>query len=121
MKCKCDDLPAVFNIETFPHGLTDHLELVDQTNWLTLRQCSNCVQFWQLDKIDRLQVSLAIKLETDSNWRDFDDRPVRFNYLISSRGRIAAEKCIMEGRNEHALNSLAHCVKHSFDYLGLRE
>ena len=121
IKCECDHLPNVFNIETYPQELVGHLELIDQTVWLTLQQCLNCKQLWQLDNIDRLQVNLAIKLNSDVNWRDFDDRPERLGHLISSRGGVSKEHCVMEGCNQHALKSLAHCPKHAFDHLGLRD
>lgn len=121
MTCECDHLPNVFNIETYPQGLTSHIELVDRTVWLTLQKCENCKQLWQLDNIDRLQVNLAIKFDKNVEWSDFDDKPSRFQYLIDSRGGVSEEICIMEGCKRQALKSLAHCPVHAFDHVGLRE
>jgi hypothetical protein len=121
MTCECDHLPSVLNLETYPHGLTGQLILIDRAAWLTLQKCENCDQLWQLDNIDRLQTNLAIKLDKNVEWRDFKDKPARYQYLIESRGGLSEKICIMEGCSQKALMSLAHCPFHAFDYLGLRE
>lgn len=121
MACECDQLPSVLDLKTYPHGLDNNLTPIDRTAWLTLQKCENCDQLWQLDNIDRLQTNLAIKLDTNVEWRDFDDRPYRYQYLIDSRGGLSEEICIMEGCQQKSLKSLAHCPFQAFDYLGLKE
>jgi hypothetical protein len=32
MSCECDRLPRIFNVETYPNSLANHVELVDQKN-----------------------------------------------------------------------------------------
>ncbi len=121
MTCECDHLPDVFNLETHPHCLMNHLELVDNTEWLTFQRCVDCGQTWQLDNIDRLQVNLAIKFDSNVDWRVFDDKPLRFKYLIDARGGLSGDTCVMEGCENLALKSLAYCPAHAFDYVGMRE
>lgn len=120
-KCECDDLPDVFNIKTYSHGLMNHIELVESSTWLTLQRCVACRQLWQLDNVDQLQVNLAIKVDSIVEWKDFDDKSARFQHLIDSRGGVSEKICIMEGCKRKALKSLAHCPFHAFDYVGLRE
>jgi len=123
MRCQCIQLPQIFNIENFSNRLMEYIELVGRKpeNWVELYECSICGQHWQIDLIDKLQVNCAIKIDNPGNWTDFDDNPIRFQYLIDSRGGLSENNCLMADCKNKALNSLAFCPKHAFEKLGLRE
>ena len=123
MNCECNQLPRIFNVERYPNRLMDHLELIDRkdSGWLKLYNCSVCGQYWQVDLIDRLQVNCAIKIDNPAEWQNFDDKPLRLQYLIDSRGGLSEEECVMAGCKNKALNSLAYCPKHAYENVGVRE
>ena len=123
MNCECNQLPRIFNVETYPNRLMAHLELIDKKDggWLSLYKCSVCAQYWQVDLIDWLQVNCAIRIDNPAEWHDFDDKPVRVQYLIDSRGGLSEEGCVMAGCKNRALQSLAYCPKHAYEDVGLRE
>ena len=123
MNCECNQLPRIFNVETYPNRLMAHLEPIARKDggWLRLYKCSVCGQHWQVDLIDRLQVNCAIRIDNPTEWRDFDDKPVRVQYLIDSRGGLSTEECLMARCKNKALQSLAYCPKHAYEDVGLRE
>jgi hypothetical protein len=123
MSCECSQLPQIFNIENYYSRLMTHLEIIDQKDggWLKLFKCSVCNQHWQVDLIDRLQVNCAIKIDDSVEWQNFDDKSIRIQYLISSRGGLSEEECVTAGCKNKALKSLAHCPKHAYENVGLRE
>lgn len=123
MNCECNQLPRIFNIETYRNRLMAHLVLTDQKEggWLRLYKCSVCDQYWQVDLIDRLQVNCAIRIDNPAAWQNFDDKPVRVQYLIDSRGGLSTDECVMAGCKNKALQSLAYCPQHAYEHVGLRE
>jgi hypothetical protein len=123
MNCECNQLPRIFNVETYPNRLMSHLELVNRkdSGWRELYKCSVCGQHWQVDVLDRLQVNCAIRIDNLDEWPDFDDKPVRVQYLIDSRGGLSEAECVMAGCKNKALQSLAYCPKHGYEDVGLRE
>jgi hypothetical protein len=123
MACECDHLPRIFNVETYPNTLANHVELVDQKDggWLKLYKCPVCGRYWQIDVIDRLQTNCAIRIDDPAGWHSFDDKPVRFQYLIDARGGLSDEDCIMAGCKNKALKSMSYCPRHAYEDVGLRE
>ncbi len=99
----------------------NEFDLVAQRPFLFLRGCGKCGQLWQFDLIDKYQTCLAIKIDTNVDWPTFDDKPVRLEYLIRSRGGVSDEECVMQGCKDFALYTLAYCPAHAFEYAGLRE
>jgi hypothetical protein len=47
--------------------------------WVTIARCNECQQVWRLDRPDRLQVDLAIKVPSadPAEWSSEEDRSVR--------------------------------------------
>ncbi len=123
MNCECKHLPRIFNVETYPNHLMNHLELIDRKDggWLNLHKCSVCGMHWQVDLIDRLQVNLAIRIDNPAEWQRFDDKPLRVQYLIDSRGGLSEDECAMAGCPNKTLKSLAYCPKHAYENIGLRQ
>ena len=119
--CECANLPETINLESSEARFADDLSTVNKKTWLTLAKCGACGQLWQLDLIDKLQTNLAIKVPTDIDWASFDDKPLRTNHLIRSRGGISDKPCIVQACQNLAINSLAYCPHHAFDYADLRE
>ena len=121
--CECDQLPTIFSVGTYPNALMNHIELVDRKDggWLKLYECSICGRYWQVDVIDRLQTNCAIRIDDRADWQSFDDKPMRVQYLINSRGGLSDEECIMAGCKNKALTSLSYCPKHAYEDVGLRE
>ncbi len=122
MDCECSQLPKIFNIETYPNSLMDCVELTEQKgSWLKLYKCLRCGQHWQIDAIDKLQVNCAIKINNPKEWKSFDDKPIRVQYLIDSRGGLSEEQCLMQDCKNKTLISLAYCPKHAYETLGIRQ
>jgi hypothetical protein len=114
-------LPSAVNIERLPGEWLDKLKKIDERPFLTLKRCGVCGQLWQLDLIDKLQTNLAIKFDNGCDWHEFDDTPFRIPYLIDSRGGVGDRTCIVQDCRNLALQRLAYCPGHAYDYVGLRE
>ena len=121
MECECYKLPRIFNEETHPNNLSTHVELVEEYDgWWKLYRCTICNQHWQIDVVDKLQVNCAIKIDKPAEWRTFSDKPIRMQYLISSRGGLSENECRMANCGNKALVSLEYCPEHAYS-IGLRE
>jgi hypothetical protein len=123
MVCECNQLPLIFNVETYSNRLMDHCNLVGQKEdgWLELYKCSVCDQYWQVDVTDKLQINCAVKIDNPANWQNFDDKAIRMQYLVDSRGGFSDEECVVAGCKNKALKSLVYCTKHAYENAGLRE
>jgi hypothetical protein len=117
--CSCRRLPAIFKIEDQGRFVSQLEEVDNRADWLQLYRCTDCGQHWQLDLPDKYQVSCAIKIEDPAHWQSFDDKPVRLQFLIESRGGLSQEECAKAGCSNRALKSLAFCPAHAYE-IGIR-
>jgi hypothetical protein len=85
--------------------------------WVTIARCNDCSQVWRVDRSDRLQVGLAIKVASanPAEWSEEDDRSARLAYLVESYGGESAQACEWAACPNHALCGVAFCGDHLFE------
>ena len=96
--CKCSEFGNFVKAsDSHPYfGALPEVATKDH-GWTSVRKCSQCGQHWQVDSWDKLQVNLAIKIDTPHNWENTDDQPLRLAALIEFRGGFTNEDCVWVG------------------------
>lgn len=120
-ECSCANLPKLVSgtDENLPvQGLEQ--VAVDPARWRTLYKCLCCGQHGQADVWDKYQTGLCIKVHDPGGWTEFEDQPLRLQFLIQSRGGLSSETCCWKGCESRALEGLAFCPEHAYWEMGLR-
>jgi hypothetical protein len=94
-------------------------DLIDDKNWYQLYQHKIDKTFWRLDKLDKYQEQLFVRLGTSDNWIDFDDKELRIELLLRTRG-LTNNKCIWQDCSKFSLQGLVYCERHAYENMGIR-
>ncbi len=113
MSCSCSKLPALVKMEA-NRELLIQLDELSTGNWDYLCRCRKCGQLWRIDECDKYQVQFAVKITDLSRWQEFDSEPLRKQYLIEARGRLAEEPCNWAGCDQQRVKGVAYCVDHLY-------
>ena len=110
--CQCSSFKVYVEIwyddaPSFDAGFTT----ISRRRVVELRRCDTCGMHWQVD-IGR--GGLAIRIEHPENWNEFDDRPVRLQYMIEQDGGLDEGKCIWAGCNRAPLKGCRFCPHHAY-------
>lgn len=95
-------------------------DLIEDKNWYQLFQHKIEKTFWRLDKYDKYQEQFFVRLDTSDNWINFDDKELRIDLLLRTRG-VSDNKCIWNSSNKLSLNGLTYCEKHAYNEIGIRK
>lgn len=95
-------------------------DLIDDKNWYQLYQHKIDKAFWRLDKWDKYQEQIFVRLDTSDDWIDFDDKELRIKLLLKTRG-VSDKKCIWKDCNKSALQGLVYCERHAYEEMGIRK
>ncbi len=116
MKCECSIHDDYVALTQGVGAFVAQFETVstDSQKWAKLYRCLNCNQHWQIDggaEIDR-RTPLAIKIPDHDSWQTFNDRPIRRQYFIDSRGGLTDEICHWEHCSNKCVNGIVFCPEH---------
>jgi len=95
-------------------------DLIDDKNWYQLYQNKIDKTFWRLEKWDKNQEQIFVRLDTSDNWIEFDDKEFRIILLLKSRG-ISDKKCIWKDCNKSSIQGLVYCERHAYEEMGIRK
>lgn len=110
--CKCSDFSRFVKASDADPYFRDLSQVaVKDADWTTLRRCTQCGQYWQVDSWDKLQVNLAIKIETPENWESNSDQHLRVDALMYFRGGVSEEECMWAGCTRKRLKGLVSCLE----------
>ena len=120
--CNCKNFPKYFKSDS-SDPYFKNFNRVDWKNdaWVQLVSCPNCNQLWQLDEWDKYQLGLAIKIDVKEEWKSYNDKQIRIEFLIQSRGGLSTDNCAWQGCTNKALKGLAYCPQCAYEKLKLRE
>ena len=114
----CDQLPEAFWLDhDYPRrAFTERLREIGTAGggWIVEAECRDCGQRWRLDRPDKYEVDLAIKVPNFKGWTDAADRKARLTYLARSFGGEGDTHCVWTGCSRHALRGIAMCVEHAY-------
>ena len=77
-------------------------------------QCKNCNQLYIVEPISR--GPLVVKVTSKSELIGFNEVPYRKEIMIKNYGGTSEIKCIQAGCKNKALNEVAFCIEHIFDW-----
>ena len=106
---------AILNI------IENEFDLIDENDWYQLYQNKAEKTFWRLDKSDKYQEQVFVRLSSNDNWTCFDDTDLRIELLQNSRGIEVSRKCIWKDCNSPSLKGLVYCAYHAFKEMGIRK
>ena len=116
--------PLSENIYYLDNKLIDKIQnefiLIAEKGWYELHQNKNDKSFWRLDKFDKLQQQCFVKLSSNDNWENFNDKDFRIELLAKSRG-LSDKNCIWKNCNDQSLNELVFCSRHAYEEMGIRK
>jgi hypothetical protein len=95
-------------------------DLIDDKSWYQLYQHKIDKTFWRLDKWDKYQEQFFVRLDTSESWTDFDDKELRIDLLLRTRG-VSDKKCIWNGCDKLTLQGLVYCERHAYNEMGIRK
>lgn len=99
--------------------VTADFDLVDEKDWYELYQNKADKTYWRLDKWDKYQERMFVRLDSKINWADVEDKELRIELLLNTRG-VSDHKCIWASCNKPALQDLAYCELHAYEECGIR-
>jgi hypothetical protein len=99
--------------------ITTDFDVLDEKNWYELYQNKNDKSYWRLDKSDKYQQRMFVRLESKENWVDLDDKELRIGLLLKKRD-VSEQRCIWNSCNKPALLDLAYCERHAYEEFGIR-
>lgn len=125
--CNCAQLPDVVegnkthpphkNLQELDHRIPPSLDQVHARYHTYLMECVVCDQIWQVDGSTKVKyapvtwTTLCIKLGSREGWQQFDDLPIRLNYLTLKDGGLSDEKCMFAGCVNAAVLNKAFCPR----------
>jgi hypothetical protein len=114
--CNCNKLDSTTEVIPSREDFVHPLEHVEQSIelWADLFKCPTCSQLWFIENRgghDR-NPELAYKISEQENWRTFDVRPGRKEWLIKKHGGTSETNCMWSGCKEKALKGMSVCVSH---------
>lgn len=95
-------------------------ELIENKGWFLLYENKIDKSLWRLDQWDKDQVQIFVKIESEKNWMEFDDKELRIELLKKFRG-LSDEKCKWINCDKSALNNLVFCEIHAYTEMGIRK
>lgn len=121
MICRCNEIDHVVRGDdaNLPCDTLEE-EAWDPKRWNKLYHCTVCEQYWQVDVWDKYQVGLAIKIAEKLHWNDFEDDPIRFQFMIDSHNGLSSKECCWKDCKDKAMNALAFCPWHAYHKCGIR-
>lgn len=112
--CRCNDFGDYAEIGCDDAHLWEAgFTTVASRDTVELKRCDACGVHWQVD-LER--ENLAIRVNDPAGWKDFDDRPVRLEYMIHCHGGLDPGKCIWAGCSRQPLKGMMLCPHHQYPY-----
>jgi len=96
-------------------------DLIDDKGWYQLYQYKKDKTFWRLDKWDKYQEQIFVRLISNGNWTEYDDTELRIKLLQTSKGNDSSRKCIWIDCDRPTLNGLVFCERHAYLEMGIRK
>jgi hypothetical protein len=90
------------------------LELVAEESWRQLYRHKTDGTYWRLDTEDKFQERFLVRIEDPSSWSSFDATSLEKSLLLSNRGGLASEKCLMGGCAQRVIVGSAFCLDHTY-------
>ena len=120
--CSCENQLDALEIDKFPPEFMVSPKDLDHKDdgWILLLQCSDCESIWQVDRWDKHQVSLCIRIEYSKNWQKFDCTEVRKKYISTNRGGKSIDICRWKDCNKRAIKGMAFCEECAYEKMGVR-
>ncbi|MCD4718660.1 MAG: hypothetical protein K8S13_02210 [Desulfobacula sp.] len=120
--CECKGLPEFIKSDTSDSYFKKFKQIDWKDDaWVKLIKCPDCGQYWQLDEWDKYQTGLAIKIEDPESWKTHNDKEIRIEFLIHTRGGLSEKTCAWQGCNNKAIIGLAYCPLCAYEKAGIRE
>jgi hypothetical protein len=101
--------------------IKNDFDLIDDKGWYQLYQDKEAKTFWRLDKWDKYQEQVFVKLTSIENWTDFDDSELRITLLQNTKGIDLSGKCIWNNCGNPTLKGLVFCGFHAYKEMGIRK
>lgn len=99
--------------------IASDFDLLERKNWYELYQNKEDESYWRLDTWDKYQQRMFVRLESKDNWTDLDDKELRIELLLKTRG-VSDHICIWNSCHRSALLDLAYCERHAYEESGIR-
>lgn len=100
--------------ERFPNSSRIYLSKLSVGNWHELFRCTQCNQLWRIDIPDRLQEQYVLKVESNSDWDNYEISDLAKDLLLTSRGGLTDSICIVSGCGKNAVKGVVYCLEHLY-------
>ena len=94
-------------------------DLIEKKTWYQLYQNKSDRSYWRLNEWDKYQEQFFVRLTTTENWQEFDDKELRIELLMETRG-ISDKICTWNNCSRLALQGMAYCERHAYEEMGIR-
>ena len=91
------------------------LEEVAHSDWHVLYRRMTDGSLWRLEREDRLQQRFLVRVEEQATWKDLDSSAMEKDLLLTTRGGVSRDKCVVAGCQERALLLSAFCLEHTYE------
>ena len=91
------------------------LELVEQHGWYELYRNKEDGSYWRLDRGDKYQERFIVRIAEPGTWQTFDATELEKQLLLTHRGGLRTERCIVAGCKSTVLQKSAFCLDHTYE------
>lgn len=112
--CNCSEQPTLMDISDCYSDFKSKLNQLDVGNWVFLKQCLGCCQYYKVDEWDKYQPYYAVKIPSQDNWESFDSKSLIKEQMVLNRGGLTNDPCIWAGCNIQQVKGNAYCVEHLY-------
>ncbi len=114
LRKSADNYPMFFD-EAYDLAVND-LEIIPSKSKSNgaLYRCNECGQHWQIDPAPEEDSwpLLAIKIESEESWKNFDDKPIREYLSILAHGGFGTSICHAKDCENYVLKGAYWCHRH---------
>ena len=123
--CNCSELPSYVPYKREQDNAIATMRQLKEApkqwkNYINYRKCSICGQIWKVEENNNLKGQLAFKVPKNIKFDQFDETPLRINYIESSYGIDDSKKCKWNSCEHNVLKGMEICAWHAYTNMGTR-
>lgn len=113
--CNCENFSGLVEISNSYSEFTKNFEVIAYGSFVKLMKCSRCNQLWIVEEWDKYQAIHAVKIDSETNWGNFNYQNQIKEKIIKNRGGLSESKCLHVGCSNMQVKKSFYCIHHLYE------